>query len=207
MLHIIIGTNSDTRKEKRTALFDGGSDVVFLDDSVSSFGALVEYAYPSLFSLSTPIVHGKYLLEKKDDELKPETILTLVLSPTIFILEEMAMNAPIKKQFEKQGAHLHEIKEIKKASAGANTIFSVTNAITAQNKKDRWMAYQASVKDHAPEALIGILFWKLRQLLDTPSKQTEYYRTLYGALMDAQRRAWQRGFPLSLAIEKVLLEI
>lgn len=206
MLHIIIGTNSDHRKEKRSTLSDGGADVVFLDDSISNFSALVEYAYPSLFSLSTPVVHGKYLLEKNDG-VNTETILTLVTSPTIFILEEMAMTAPVKKQFEKHGAHLHEIKESKKTVSGGSTIFSVTHAITALNKKDRWMAYQESVKDHAPEALIGILFWKLRQLLDTPSKQTKQYQTLYSALMDAQRRAWQRGFPLSLAIEKVLLEI
>lgn len=205
MLHIIIGTDIDARKKKRDIL-SGTPEVIALDDSVTTFRGLVEYAFPSLFSIGTPVVHAKYLLEKKEEEGIVETISTLVTSPTVFILEEYTLSATTRKQFEKHGAHIHEYKEVKKGTA-PSSIFSVTNALTARSKKDRWLAYQETVQEHPAEALIGILFWKLRQLLETPSSQRAYYKELYTQLMLAQKRAWQKGFPLSLAIEKVLLEV
>lgn len=205
MLHIIVGTDIDARKKKRDTLTEV-TDVISLDDSVGTFAGLVEYAYPSLFSVGVPVIHAKYLLEKKEDQLRPETILTLITSPTIFILEEYALTAPVKKQFEKHGAHIHEYKETKKG-VPPSSIFAVTNAITARSKKDRWLAYQGIVQEHPAEALIGILFWKLRQLIESPSSQRDYYKDLYTQLMLAQKRAWQKGFPLALAIEKVLLEV
>ena len=81
----------------------------------------------------------------------------------------------------------------------------MTNALTAPNKKDRWLAYQASRQEHSAEALIGILYWKLRQLVESGSNK-KHFLDLYKALMLAQKDSWQKGFELDLAIEKVILE-
>ena len=126
-------------------------------------------------------------------------------SPTVFVLEESGISAPQKKLFEKHGARVYEYQYEKKQKEEA-TIFAITAALTMTSKKDRWLLFQKCIAEHAPEALVGILFWKLRQLLDRPSKQTVHYQQLYTRLMHAQQRAWQRGVPLALLIEKVLLE-
>lgn len=205
MLHIIIGINRDDRKKKRDAFIEHAHDVIMLDDTNTSFSLLVEYAFPSLFSVSVPVVHARHLLEKKDETLLEETIRTLVASPTVFILEEYTLSAPVKKTFEKHGTFIYEHKEAKKTNP-QSTIFSVTEAITAKNKKDRWFAYRQSLQEHPVEALLGILFWKLRQLLEKPSKEAMSYKKLYTELLLAQQSSWQKGFPLALAIEKVILQ-
>ncbi len=206
MLHIIVGPTLELRKEKRAALVSIEKEaVIFVDDTDTSFEELVRFAFPSLFAVGIPIVHGKFLLEKKEQEIRQETIQTLVASPTVFVLEESGISAPQKKLFEKHGARVYEYQYEKKQKEEA-TIFAITAALTMTSKKDRWLLFQKCIAEHAPEALVGILFWKLRQLLDRPSKQTVHYQQLYTRLMHAQQRAWQRGVPLALLIEKVLLE-
>jgi hypothetical protein len=208
MVELIIATNTALRIQKRNTLLGSRRDVIVLDDMTARITHLEEYAYPSLFSLETPVVHAKFLLETSSMELTKDLLQTLVASPTQFVLEERTVGSPVVKLIEKAGGVIYEEKEFK-TPPKPNTIFGVTSAITAGAKKDRWIAYQRARADHAPEALIGILYWKLRQLLESPmdknSEKNASYKALYKALMHVQRDAWQRGFPLDLAIEKVIL--
>jgi hypothetical protein len=204
MLQIIVGIDTDKRIEKRNSIFaELKSEVIILDDTNTTNENLEEYIYPSLFSIGTPVVHGKFILEN-GPIINKDLIQKLVASPTFFILEELSIASPILKNFEKEGAIVHQYKTI--SSPQTNTIFEVTNALTAQGKKDRWLAWQKAKIDNSAEALIGILYWKLKQLIDKNSKDINLKR-IYQSLMKAQKNAWQRGTPLDLAIEKVILKI
>lgn len=206
MLTIIIGVDSEARTNKRESILaKHNAEVVAVDDMMSSISELEQYLYPSLFSLSIPIIHGKYLLEEYTEQLTKDLLQKLVISPTVFILEERALAAAIIKTIEKEGGTIFHDKGNKQA-VKPNTIFSVTNALTATSKKDRWLAYRTARNEHAPEALIGILYWKLRDLIEKSGARGSAYKTMYTALMKAHKQAWQKGFALDVAIEKVILE-
>lgn len=205
MLTIIIGDDTKARADKRENLLKGYTvEAIALDDMMSTIIELEQYVYPSLFSTSVPVVHGRYLLEQYADQLTKELLQKLVLSPTVFILEERTLVASLIKTIEKEGGTIFHDKGIKQP-AKPNTIFSVTNAITAPNKKDRWLAYRIARTEHAPEALIVILYWKLRDLIEKSGARGGTYKTIYTALMKAHKQAWQKGFALDVAIEKVIL--
>lgn len=203
MLHVIIGTDTTVRKKERASLVGTGTPF-FLDDTVATLEDLKEYVYPSLFSVEAPLVHARFLCEGNSERITKEFITLLSESPTLFILEEYTLSAPVKKLFEKHGATVSE--HIQKKKAVENTIFGVTSALTLPTKKERWMAYRNAMKEHPPEALIGILYWKLRQLIEK-SKDTSQYKNIYTALISAHKTAWQKGYPLELAIEKVILTV
>lgn len=206
MIEVIVGLDKDLRSKKRDEIlrrFSG--EIILLDDLDNSLTNLEAYIYPSLFSLNPPIVRATYLIEGGEAELTKELLKKTISSPTIFILEERTISSPLVKTIEKEGGLVHQIKEGKKAPK-INTIFGVVEAITAQSKKDRWLAFQKAKKEHAPEALIGILYWKLRQLIEKPGKDGPEYKNIYKNLIRAHKEAWQKGFPLELAIEKVILE-
>jgi hypothetical protein len=57
---------------------------------------------------------------------------------------------------------------------------------------------------HAPEAILGILYWKLRDLI-TKGRNAVQYQEQYRALLSAHAKAWEQGVPIALAIEKVIL--
>lgn len=204
MLTIIISTNPESRIKKRETLLPKAKEgAVFLDDTTADIRSLEQYAFPSLFSRTLPSVHAKYLIEESRDQVTPELLTTLISSPTFFLLEERTLAAALLKTLEKAGAIIHHDKEVKPKAT--STIFAVTGALTAGNKKDRWLSYRNALREHAVEALLGILYWKLRALIESAPKKEEY-KTLYRAFMIAQKEAWQKGFPLELALEKVILE-
>ncbi len=205
MIEVIVGFDKDLRSKKREEILKRFSgEIILLDDLDNSPTSLEAYIYPSLFSLNPPIVRATYLIEESEAEITKDLLKKTISSPTIFILEERAISSPLVKTIEKEGGLVHQIKEGKKVPK-INTIFGVTEAITAQSKKDRWLAFQKAKKEHAPEALIGILYWKLRQLTEKPGAQSLRFKKIYRGLILAQKRAWQKGFPLELAIEKVIL--
>lgn len=203
MLHIIISTDVDGRisKRKKLTLTD---EVISLDDMSADFLTLENYAFPSLFSLSKPVVHGKYLIEIYPDQIKKELLETLVSSPTLFILEERFIGAPILKILEKFGAIITKDKPTKLESKKTN-IFDVTNVVTSSSKKDRWLSYRKALEEHPIEAIMGILYWKLKSLIETSPKKKSF-QDIYTAFMEAHKQSWQKGFPLELAIEKAILK-
>lgn len=203
MLHIIIASDSEVRKKERARTI-GESIPLALDDTLVTLEELTAYVYPSLFSTERPVVHARFLCEGNTDLLTKELIVLLVESPTVFILEENGLSAPVKKLFEKHGAHIFE--HIQKKKPSENTIFKVTDALTLSSKKEKWIAYRNAVAEHAPEALIGILYWKLRQLIEK-TKDASQYKKMYTALITAHKTSWQKGYSLELAIEKVILTL
>lgn len=204
MLQIIINTNTDDRILKRDKILTDKIDLIFLDDMNADISALENYAFPSLFTTSAPVVHGRYLIEQYSEQLDNELIKTLILSPTFFLLEERAVASALIKTLEKSGAIVHLEKPAKSTKAQSN-IFNVTAVVTSASKKDKWLSYQKAIEEHAVEAVMGIIYWKLRSLIDA-SPKNQSYKNMYTAFMKAHKRSWQRGFPLELAIEKAILE-
>ncbi len=206
MIEVIISTDLSARTKKRHELLAAyRGEIITLDDMTASITRLEEYAYPSLFSIEMPIIHSTYVLEEYGDAVSKQLLATLSASPTIFLFEEKTLPAAFIKIIEKEGGTIHQFKETK-TPAKPSTIFAVTNALTAPNKKERWLAYQKATQEHAAEALIGILYWKLRQLIEKPGSNSDHYKAVYRSLMDAHKQSWKRGTPLEMAIEKVILE-
>jgi hypothetical protein len=206
MLQVIISADVETRIKKRVdALSQYPKGVISLSDVESSFLDLENYVFPSLFSEEKPVVHGRYILEEYSGEITKDLLVKLIKSPTFFLLEEKSIGAQTIKMIEKEGGLVHNEKT-KASPLVKNNIFSVTNAITANSKKDRWMAYQNARLENPPEALIGILYWKLRDLIEKSPTKAGPFKAFYTKLIKAQKKAWQSGFSLDLAIEKVILE-
>jgi hypothetical protein len=203
MLQIIVSSSTDERISKRKKLLGTNEEVIFIDDMNADISVLQNYAFPSLFSVSIPVVHGRYLIEQYSDQLTKELLNTLVSSPTFFLLEEKSIPTTFLKTLEKSGVIVHQEKTVKSTKEQSN-IFNVTTVITSSSKKDRWLSYQRAVEEHAIEAVMGILYWKLRSLIEI-SPKNKTYKDMYSAFMEAHKKSWQKGFPLELAIEKAIL--
>lgn len=205
MLQVIISPDLNTRlkhRAKELSIYTG--EVIYLDDTNSSFEELQGYIYPSLFSEQAPFVHAKNILEEFSHQITKEVLSLLVKSPTIFLLEESVVSKDFVKMIEKEGGIVHHHKETKK-SLEKPSIFLVTNAITAVSKKDRWLSYRQSLEDHSAEAIIGILYWKLKDMISRSRSDNLKLKRIYSNLINAHKTAWQKGFSLELAIEKVIL--
>jgi len=116
----------------------------------------------------------------------------------------MTLSKPFITTLKKQGAVVHT-DDTPKKSAAKDNLFAVTGLITLPSKKDRWLAYQKAIAQHPIEAILGMLYWKVRDMVLKEKDASGQYHMLYTALLAAHAKAWQDGTPLELAIEKALL--
>lgn len=206
MIYLVTGDKKAYREKIISSVTKplGESEVIFFDDTYGSLFDLEQYLYPSLFSISAPVLHCKYILSTDSDKLTPDLVKKLLASPTCFIFEEVSVPTSTINFLKKSGAVIH-IDAVSKTTKKDADIFGVTNALTGKDKKTRWIAYNKALKNHPVEAIIGILYWKVRDLAAKNPKQKEEYVSMYKRILDGHVLAWQTGAPLSLIIEKIIL--
>lgn len=206
MLFLIVADNQTTRHTHIASITDPlvDSEVIMYDDTYGSVLDLEQYLYPSLFSPAAPVVHVKYMLGTETAIAAP-FLKQLLVSPTMFIFEEIALPAPMVAVFKKVGAVIH-VGEKKSPSKKEGDVFAVTKALTASDKKSRWLAFRAALIDSSIEAVMGILYWKVRDMSAKSPREKATYDALYRSLLLAHARAWETGAPLELMVEKVILE-
>lgn len=207
MLTIVVADTKSYRADRIAALLEtyALSEVIVLDDTLVTIAELEQYLYPSLFALTAPLVHARFVLDAKEKDLTPALLKKIIASPTIFLFEELSLSKPFLVSLKKMGVEIHDEPARATAREQKNNLFSVTNLVTMQNKKDRWLAYQKAIEQYPIEAILGMLYWKVRDMALKEKDSNGQYHSLYTALLEAHATAWQQGTPLALAIEKVLL--
>lgn len=208
MIILISSLEKSFRKNKIEEIIKStpDSEVIFFDDTYGTATDLEQYMFPSLFTISMPIVHSKFLANDNPALFTTTFIKKLMSSPTTFLFEEFEVPSTLVNNIKKSGAVVHV--DEKKAEKKESNIFSVTNIITNKDKKSRWLAYQKAIGEYEIESIIGILYWKLKDSIIKSRKADEkkYFQNLYTKFLHAHKDAWQRGTPLDLSIEKVILE-
>ncbi len=204
MIILVVADNKTVRSSYiAEAIKQSGSDeVIVLHDTDVTFSELEQYLYPSLFSPTLPVIHTRFVVSSHADDVGLPFVKKLLASPTIFIFEEITLSSPLVALFKKTGAVVHTGG--KESVTKKETMFNdVSNMITTSDKKSRWLKYYAIAEHHSAEAMLGIIYWKVRDMMlkDT----TGVYKALYERLITAHADAWKGGVPLELALEKVLL--
>lgn len=209
MLFLIISPEVTARKKRVLEVVKPFSigDAIVLDDVTSTFFDLGQYRYPSLFSLERPVVRASFLLDTISSDVDSAFIVSLVESPTVFVLEEHALSATDKKRFEKEGALVSMLPFQKKTAPPTSALFSVVTTLTlSSDRKEKWMVLQRALTEESAEALIGMWYWKLRDVIQKNPKERTRLRTLYRTLIDRHAHAWMHQIPLALVLEKIVLE-
>ncbi len=205
MLTFVVADSKSFRTSSIASIVanQASAEVMVFDDTLITVTDLEQYLYPSLFSNASPLIHTRFILDTKEKELTPLLLKKLIASPTSFVFEEMQLSKPFLTAAKKQGAIVHS--QEKEKSAAKDSLFGVTSLITLPSKKDRWLAYQKAVAQYPIEAILGMLYWKIRDMVLKEKDVMGTYHVLYAKMLEAHAAAWQEGTPLELAIEKVLL--
>jgi hypothetical protein len=213
MLCVVVGQTKEYRKKIIETLLQktdtAGESLIRITDNDGDVSLLREYLYPSLFSIETPVVHAKYVLSIS--EFTKKVLEELHMSPTVFIIEELALLADQKKMITSLiGTSLY-IEEKKNPPAGgakstAASPFAFIDTVEKKGKKEVWMAYNKLLENGGIEAALGMLLWGLRKLALRKGVQQTSFKELYANCMKAYAYARAHNTPLELAIEKVLLQ-
>jgi hypothetical protein len=199
MIEVFIAFDASLRQKKKAELLKKYPAAILIDETRATSDTIRAHAYPSLFEPVQTVVIATDVITTIDTDV---TLLKeLAASPSVFYMFERALSTDIKKTLSKFGSVT--VLDTKPVQKTQSSLFTEASALVSQpNKLKRWQQFQQLLQTQVPEAFIGIMYWKLR---DMALKGNASSKAMYDALITAHADAWIHGVPLAGAIEKVLL--
>jgi DNA polymerase III delta subunit len=153
MLKIIVGKNKIKGAEELKWESVSSEELASLASTQAMFGGA-----------QTFLLVGALNSERKEEFLKLADV--FAESPHMFIFEEDKLLKAPTVALEKAGATIEVIKKVAAKERGFDP-FGLTFALAAHDKKKLWLGLtQALRAGEKPEAIAGLLHWKVRQELE-----------------------------------------
>ncbi len=127
---------------------------------------------------------------------------TLSENTIVFWSEESFPIALIK------GMPKHEIMEEKeKKTVEKSNPFQIANQLPYGDSVKTWSTYRSLINEsHAPEALFGILWWKLKDIAKKKNVISDPFKKTLRKFMETYSQARESGGDLETGLEKLILE-
>ncbi len=169
MIYIFVG-NDTKKKNSRLKSVAHPNSPTFISLSDISEDVLTAYASSaSLFGDSQIFVMENFITQS---EITPSTKLLTELkdSPAVFILLEDKLLSSSDKKYAKYATIERFDEKSSPASLKFNT-FSIADAFSRGDKIDTWILYREAItKGVDPEPISGILFWKIKNMIQNGTK-------------------------------------
>lgn len=173
MIYFYYGTDIDKSRTKAHELMDSllkkKPDASFFKMDVETFDVakIQEYTQSQGLFASKYIVFLDRLCEKK--EVKEEFVDSLKEiseSENIFIILEGRLDKANATKIEKKSEKFVNFTLEEETPKPAYNAFALADAVGGKNKKEAWFLYRKAIdKGEAPEALHGMIFWKIKTLI------------------------------------------
>jgi hypothetical protein len=211
MLYFYSGTDkSKSRSAMHTAmevLIKRGMVTMRITDASSVEDLSASLQGGGMFALERVVVLEAILENDAMRDIFMLILPTLKASADHFFLLEEKPDAATRKTLEKHATSSEKFESAKK-SAPATTIFALANALRAGNKKALWVGYQRELQSGAaPEAIAGVLFWAVKDMLLKSRSEEEKRRaqSLIKELTELPHDARRHGEDLEYALERFVL--
>ena len=160
----------------------------------------------SLFS-EYPVIIIENILNEKDIIFSDKDLNSLKESETIFIFKQDKLSSIDQKKYKKYGdVKIFDNKKI--SPIEKFNIFSITDAYANKDKITTWTLYRQGVASGIePEAISGILFWKIKTMLLNNSKafNKSELKSQSSTIVSIYHRAHRGELDFTIALEQFIL--
>lgn len=173
MLYFYYGTDIDKARAKAHDLIDSlrkkKPDASFFSVNSDNFNVntLEEYiGGQGLFSNKYIIFLDRVCENKEMKDAFLDLIKPISESDNIFVLLEAKLDKATATKIEKKSEKFLKFDLLEKANKKEFNAFGLADAFASRNKRDAWILYRQAIDGgEAPEALHGMIFWKLKTIL------------------------------------------
>lgn len=130
-------------------------------------------------------------------------------SEHIFFVHEEKLLAAHEKKL-KQYAEKLEKSDQKEVGSKKENAFALANALGGGKRSEVWVEYRkALLKGAVPEALHGMLFWKVKDMLlkGRCGERESEYKKMLGVLAEMPHKTRRDGVELEYALEEFILNL
>jgi len=130
-------------------------------------------------------------------------------SEHIFFIYEEKISAAHEKKLS-QYAEKIEKSDRKETEKKKENVFALANALGSGKRSDVWIEYRkALLSGAAPEALHGMIFWKVKDMLvkGISGSREDEYREMLSMLAEMPHKTRRDGVELEYALERFILSL
>lgn len=206
MLHVCVSTEETVRAQFRARAHAEPALSVMQAHTFNLHEFIQKIEGANLFGDTTALLCDELVAGGVFNDLDAYLVRMEASPQTIYLLERGAV-AAVKKALKKHSTSFTE-DEVRKKEARGGGVFQFTHAFEAKKRAEGWMLYQeALINGDAAEALHGMLFWKVKNMMKgSRSRTPTEVRALLGDLAALPVTARRRGVELELALEQFILE-
>jgi len=166
MIYFFYGNDIEKRVEAREGIarsFDSSFEMSDVSWEKERFENLAKSA--SLFAPRQLIILENILENPETKDFILDKLDDLKNSENVFVFLEKKVIKDIVNKFNKYSEEVKEFTLPKGREEKAN-VFAITYPLEKRDKKNMWLEFQKLKEtDTSPEALSGILFWKIKDML------------------------------------------
>lgn len=207
MIYIFVGNDNKSKNIKTKAL-SKNCDVVTLSGNNLSKEIILDYAgTQSLFGGQSVVVlenliNGSDLIFSKDE------LESIKNSKTLFVWLEDKLLASDVKKYSKYASIENFDKKVNKAPF-LNS-FAIADAFAIKDKMKTWVAYNEAInKGVTPESIAGILFWKIKMMMQSGSKvfTASELKSSSSSIVSLYHKAHNGEMDMIIGLEQFILSV
>jgi len=207
MIYILSGNDTKSKRAYVSTLVSDG-EVLRLSSSDVSKELLEKYSQTKSLFDDSPVVIIENMLGETECVTSAKEMEKLSSSSTLFILLEDALPVAVEKKYTKHATIIRFDEKIVSEKTKINT-FAIADAFARRDKMTAWIEYGRAVDAGIePEALSGILFWKIKVLLLDGSRvfSHEELARCSSRLVSLYHRSHRGDVDFTIGLEQYLLE-
>jgi DNA polymerase III delta subunit len=206
MIYILVG-NDTKKKNTYIKTLTKNSDLISVPAGDVSKDLIKNYALGMSLFENKMVVSVENIITKGEITFSDEELKILKDSKTIFFLLEDKLLVATEKKYKKY-AEIVRFDEKPVTKAPKINTFAIADAYGSRDKIKAWMLYREAIESGVePEAISGILFWKIKTMLlgNTKTFSVENLKRQSGNLVSLYHRAHRGEADFVIGLEQFIL--
>jgi len=173
MIYFYYGTDIEKARQKSLELIQSllkrkpDASLFKIDSEHFDVNIIKEYIEgQGLFSEKYIVFFDKICEKKETKEIFLDLIKEISESKNIFVIFEGKLDKVTSNKIEKKSEKFINFQLLEKEKKSEYNAFALADAFANKNKKESWILYRKAIDaGEAPEALHGMIFWKVKSMI------------------------------------------
>lgn len=208
MIYICVGTDLKKKNAFLKTLAKNREHIALTPLSTSIEGLMDYASHASLFG-EMPLITLENILSNSSIDFSKDSLEILSKSKTLFVFYEDTYNATLEKKYKKYVEQVEKCISVAPKTKPVNRSFALADAFGKKNKIEAWVLYRQAIDAGTPpEALSGMLFWKIKSLVLSNSRTftKDTLKRNSSELVSIYHKAHLGEGDLSIALEQFILK-
>ncbi len=205
MIHIFLGNDTKKKSVQVKKIVKDREFVKFPTKEISRELILNQAESQSLFG-EAPIFVFENILTEQNITLTKEDLETLKDSKNSFIFLEDKLTSVDQKKYIKY-ANIESFEEKIAKSIPKINLFNIADSFAKRDKITTWVLYTEALDSTEPEAISGILFWKIKSMIlnGTKNFSNEELKDQSSKIVSIYHLAHRGELDLKIGLEQFIL--